>query len=40
LGRSPSTSPWSSRLILYRKALHTGHNSNSFTPHRGRGCSH
>src|SRR3989337_1441023 len=25
LGRSPSTSPGSSRLILYRNAPHTGH---------------
>src|SRR3989337_3243086 len=25
LGRSPSTSPGSSRLILYRNALHIGH---------------
>src|SRR3954467_11286493 len=27
LGGSPSTSPGSSRLILYRNALHTGHLS-------------
>src|SRR5664279_4164684 len=27
LGRSPSTSPGSSRLILYRNAPHTGHAS-------------
>src|SRR3954469_3879497 len=29
LGFSPSTSPGSSRLILYRKAPHTGHAFNS-----------
>ena len=36
---SPSTSPGSSALILYRNAVHTGHSFRART-HRGRGCSH
>src|SRR3989337_397690 len=34
LGRSPSTSPGSSRLILYHNAPHTGHAFNSSYPPR------